>query len=82
MFLETIQNCPTLAFDDFWYRFEWQDRGSGHVHGFLWLTGGPEITDARMEDPAFRQTLVDYFKTRVFGQSPLPDLPRPDVHPC
>ena len=82
MFLETIQNCPTLAFDDFWYRFEWQDRGSGHVHGFLWLTGGPEITDARMEDPAFRQTLVDFFKTRVFGQSPLPDLPRPDVHPC
>ncbi|KAI3934810.1 hypothetical protein MKW98_026218 [Papaver atlanticum] len=22
---------------DHWYRFEWQSRGSGHVHGFLWL---------------------------------------------
>ena len=26
---------------DYWYRYEWQDRGSGHVHGFLWLEGPP-----------------------------------------
>ena len=22
---------------DYWYRFEWQDRGSGHIHGFIWI---------------------------------------------
>ena len=28
---------------DFWSRFEWQHRGSPHVHGFLWLHGAPNM---------------------------------------
>ena len=24
---------------DHWYRFKWQERGSGHIHRFLWLKG-------------------------------------------
>ncbi|KAF5196427.1 hypothetical protein FRX31_013987 [Thalictrum thalictroides] len=28
---------------DYWYRFEWQNRGSGHVHGFLWLKDSPNM---------------------------------------
>ncbi|CAK5270705.1 unnamed protein product [Mycena citricolor] len=30
---------------DFWYRYEWQERGSGHVHGFLWLKNAPRPED-------------------------------------
>ena len=22
---------------DYWYRFEWQDRGSDHIYGFIWI---------------------------------------------
>ena len=28
---------------DFWSRYEWQPRGSPHVHGFLWLHGAPNM---------------------------------------
>lgn len=32
---------PLLGVKHFWYRYEWQDRGSGHVHGFFWLKDAP-----------------------------------------
>ena len=28
---------------DFWYRFEWQHRGSPHVHGIAWLADVPDV---------------------------------------
>ena len=30
---------------DFWWRYEWQHRGSSHVHGFLWLKDAPSVDD-------------------------------------
>jgi hypothetical protein len=36
---------PLLGVVDFWYRYEWQERGSGHVHGFLWLKDAPDTDD-------------------------------------
>ena len=28
---------------DFWYRFEWQHRGSPHVHGVAWFKNAPDM---------------------------------------
>lgn len=28
---------------DYWYRFEWQHRGSPHVHGIAWFRDGPDV---------------------------------------
>lgn len=28
---------------DYWYRFEWQHRGSPHVHGLAWLPNAPDV---------------------------------------
>ena len=36
---------PLLGIRQFWYRFEWQERGSGHIHGFLWLQDAPEADE-------------------------------------
>ena len=33
----------TLGAVDYWYRFEWQHRGSPHVHGVVWLGDAPDI---------------------------------------
>lgn len=30
-----------LGVIDYWYRYEWQHRGTAHVHGFLWLQDSP-----------------------------------------
>ena len=28
---------------DYWYRFEWQHRGSPHVHGIAWFADAPDV---------------------------------------
>jgi ATP-dependent DNA helicase PIF1 len=34
---------PYLQFTDSWYRFEWQARGSGHLHCLFWITTRPPL---------------------------------------
>lgn len=37
---------PEFGFTDFWYRYEWQARGSGHIHMMAWIphaNGAPPI---------------------------------------
>ncbi|XP_015793934.1 uncharacterized protein LOC107370453 [Tetranychus urticae] len=34
---------PCYNVDDYWYRYEWQWRGSPHIHGVLWLKDGPKL---------------------------------------
>ena len=29
---------------DYWFRVEFQHRGSPHIHGIVWLNGAPDIT--------------------------------------
>lgn len=43
---------------DHWYRFEWQQRGSSHIHGFLWLTDAPKPSVVTAE---FRDALAQYW---------------------
>ena len=33
-----------LGVTDYWMRFEWQHRGSPHVHGLAWLPNAPDVT--------------------------------------
>jgi helitron helicase-like protein/uncharacterized protein DUF6570 len=47
---------------DHWYRFEWQQRGSGHIHGFLWLADAPKPSVATAE---FRDALAQYWGVHV-----------------
>jgi len=36
-----IFNVDILGASDFWLCFEWQHRGSPHVHGLAWLHNAP-----------------------------------------
>ena len=73
---------PGFEYDDHWYRYEWQHRGSGHVHGFLWLKDGPNLQEMDLENPEHRAQLAEYFSTKVFTHAPIPGLPRPPTNPC
>ena len=35
-----------LKAKDYWLRFEWQHRGSPHVHGLAWLADAPDVLQA------------------------------------
>ncbi|KAF5331234.1 hypothetical protein D9611_013064 [Ephemerocybe angulata] len=57
LFFETVLK-PLFDVEDFWYRYEWQERGSGHIHGFLWLKNAPDVDQIRWDflknpDPDF-----------------------------
>jgi hypothetical protein len=34
-----------LGATDYWFRFEWQHRGSPHVHGLAWLPDAPNVEE-------------------------------------
>lgn len=43
-------HSPFGEITDFFYRVEFQKRGSPHIHGFLWKKGAPNIHTASHED--------------------------------
>ena len=44
---------------DFWFRYEWQHRGSVHVHGLVWLKDAPQMERLKTTDPIARQAAID-----------------------
>jgi hypothetical protein len=81
-FFQHMKKIPEFEYVEYWYRYEWQHRGSGHVHGFLWLKDGPNIDNVNFENENERQQLAEFFSRKVFAYTPLPNHPRPARHPC
>lgn len=40
---------------DFWVRYEWQWRGSPHMHGLLWLNDAPKFEEASLNNETMGQ---------------------------
>lgn len=40
---------PLPGITHFWYRFEWQERGSGHTYVFLWLKDAPDANEVEWD---------------------------------
>ncbi|KAK3932760.1 2-dehydro-3-deoxyphosphooctonate aldolase [Frankliniella fusca] len=69
--------------DDFWFRIEYQHRGSPHVHGVAWLRGAPDVTNIhRASEEEGKQKIIDYLNELISTVHPniaaQPDL----IHPC
>ena len=64
---------------DYWYRYEWQDRGSGHVHGFLWLEGPPPPCTTTEEE---REAVAMYWSDWVTAINPHQTLPQAGRNPA
>ena len=90
--------CPMLKVKHYWFRFEWQERGSGHIHGFLWLRDAPNpddidwnhvkkpdsiISDEQQEKIA---TFISFWDRIVTAFNPFPredeNAPLVGEHPC
>jgi hypothetical protein len=71
-----------MSVKDFWYRYEWQHRGSGHVHGFLWLENAPNVDELNLNDPDVQQLLCDFHDTYTCTNNPAPGLQAGHNHPC
>ena len=78
-----------LGASDYWVRFEWQHRGSPHVHGLAWLQDAPNVdtllsqscantltnVSSATEEHVDMQTFLDYVNRTVTTINPsvLPD---------
>ncbi|XP_052129235.1 uncharacterized protein LOC113212961 [Frankliniella occidentalis] len=67
---------------DFWWRFEWQFRGSPHVHALLYLEGAPDVTRLKEMTPEEFADVVAYFDRIVSAWNCGLGLPNSAEHPC
>lgn len=67
-----IQEILFKKFDviDFWYRIEFQHRGSPHIHGFIWFNGAPNVIELETMNEEQRQQVIDYFEQIISESSP------------
>ena len=82
-----------LGASDYWFRFEWQHRGSPHVHGLTWLPDAPDVeqvlANSEVTSTAAVEALVQYVDKIVSTTNPavLPDgsnvdeVPPPKTNP-
>jgi hypothetical protein len=89
---------PLLGVEHFWYRYEWQERGSGHIHGFLWLKDAPNPDDINFdllkkpdvlipdEQQEKMRLFTDYWDQIITASNPFPrqdyNMPLIGNHPC
>lgn len=55
---------------DYWYRFEWQARGSAHVHGLIWCHDAPCINEKDMTQNQI-DNIVEYFDSKCLALNPI-----------
>ena len=65
---------------DCWYRFEWQNRGSPHVHGVLWLNDEPkyDLNSITTEEIGL---LTKYYDRLCTAVHPSSKYSQPNKHP-
>ena len=89
---------PLLGVEHFWHRYEWQERGSGHIHVFLWLKDAPNPDDIDFnllkkpdglisdEQQEKMKLFTDYWDQIIIASSPFPredyNMPLIGDHPC
>ncbi|XP_059064840.1 uncharacterized protein LOC131856900 [Cryptomeria japonica] len=57
-----------LGANDYWY--EWQHRGSAHIHGFIWLPKAPGIGKLQWNDIQLVQNALAYIDKYVSAWNP------------
>ena len=68
-----------LKATDYWMRFEWQHRGSPHVHGLAWLPNAPNVENLLSSSPdlveSTKQQIIEYADKIISTINPavLPD---------
>ncbi|GLB43925.1 hypothetical protein LshimejAT787_1501090 [Lyophyllum shimeji] len=66
---------------DYWWRYEWQHRGSSHIHGFLWLEDAPQIESLDTSNPVDLQNFINFWNQHVSTWHPDMTCPPAAIHP-
>ncbi|KAK3922585.1 ATP-dependent DNA helicase [Frankliniella fusca] len=77
-----LHKCFFKRFDvvDYWYRVEYQHRGSCHVHGVIWIKGAPNVKNVKTEEE--KQKVKEFFDKLVSCENPDLSFTPNLIHPC
>ncbi|KAK3919256.1 ATP-dependent DNA helicase [Frankliniella fusca] len=67
---------------DFWYRFEWQMRGSPHVHGVMWLSNAVDVKMLESKFEEVKISVINFFDRLISCETPNPNFVDVGTHPC
>ncbi|KAK3925606.1 Curromycin resistance protein [Frankliniella fusca] len=81
MFFESIV-LGSFEVLDYWYRFEWQMRGSPHVHGVMWLQNAVDVNLLEAKFEEVKITVIQYFDKLISCESPNLNYIDVGFHPC
>jgi ATP-dependent DNA helicase PIF1 len=70
-----------LKVKDYWWRYEWQFRGSSHVHCFFWLEDAPAVESLDLDNPESISTFVEFWDPLVSAWNPSQEEPKATIHP-
>lgn len=65
-FLDMVMR-PFLKIDDYWYWYEWQARGTGHIHCIIWMKSAPKMCTKTAQD---RERFAQYWNDKVTAVNP------------
>ncbi|KAK3920008.1 LOW QUALITY PROTEIN: Putative replication protein [Frankliniella fusca] len=63
---------PKFIVNDYWFRVEYQHRGSPHVHGVIWLDGAPDVQKIENIEDEIADEVAKYFSEYVSTEHPNP----------
>lgn len=66
---------PYFQFTNYWYRVEWQSRGSGHFHCLFWIPTAPNLGCKTLDE---MQEFAEYWGLRITAINPDPNR-QPDA---
>ena len=77
-----MDNCFSKFFGvkDLWYRYEYQHRGSIHLHGIAWFKDAPKINGNLTSSKQIE--IINYFDNLISCENPDPNVHIDDIHPC
>lgn len=78
-FLAILKKKFNIA--DYWMRFEYQFRGSPHLHALIWIDGAPDVRSFDNATTADIESHRVYYDTLVSAMNPNMNEPPADVHP-
>lgn len=72
---------PYFKIKDYWSRFEWQHRGSPHIHSVIWIEDAPDVRTFDSATPAELQDHVQFYDRLVSAMNPNVAEPPAERHP-
>jgi hypothetical protein len=72
---------PKFKIKDYWWQYEWQHRGSSHIHGFLWMENAPSVDALDRDNADSVAAFIHFWDQHVSTWHPDKDCPPAAIHP-